>query len=414
MVSAADGAVEIFNENFFTDLNNVILVYSVKANGKKVFGGAMPLSAYNIQPQQRQSVIIADVAKALVVHSSKEVVCTFEYKLAADTQLQKAGETVANEEFVLSSYAYPDMKELTAQQDSKDSPASVRFDDRQVYAVASAAGMSVTFDKQTGYVAYIDVDGIQITQDDSQLVPDFWRAPTDNDYGASLQDKLSAWQHPGLSLKSFDIRQDGTNVVAKAEYKFRSIDATLRLDYVMTPGGNLVVTQSMNVNPSAKNKPQPLRFGMNLQVKKPFSQIEYYGKGPRENYVDRQNSESLAIWRQTVEEQYYPYIRPQESGTKSQVRWWNITNAEGKGLRFAGIQPLECQTLEYTVQDLQPTREKRQFHSGDLVARPFNDVHISARSMGIGCVNSWGAWPRPEYQMPWQDYSYTFIISPVK
>ena len=153
---------------------------------------------------------------------------------------------------------------------------------------------------------------------------------------------------------------------------------------------------------------------MNLQMKKAYSFIEYYGKGPRENYIDRQNSESLAVWRQTVAEQYYPYIRPQESGTKSQVRWWSVLNDKGTGLRFEGLQPLECQTLEYTEHDLQPTREKRQFHSGDLIAEPFNDVHISARSMGIGCVNSWGALPRREYQMLWQDYSYTFIISPVR
>ena len=418
LLSATEGTVEIYNENFFTDLNNIILTYSIKANGEQVYSGALPLSQYNIKPQARATVRVADIANAMSEHKEKELVCTFQYQLASATALQQAGELVANEEFVLTDYTYPDISGLTAQpvvdKKSKTQPEKVCFDDRQVYAVASAGGMSVTFDKNTGYIAYIDIDGTQITQDDSQLRPDFWRAPTDNDYGAGMQNRLAAWQNPGLEKTAFSIRQDGVNVVASGEYKFRHLDATLRLDYVITPAGKLVVTQSLKVNPDAQNKPQPLRFGMNMQVKKEYSQIEYYGKGPRENYIDRNNSESLAIWKQTVAEQYYPYIRPQESGTKTQVRWWAITNTAGKGLCFAGTQPLECQTLEYTKQDLQPTREKKQFHSGDLIAQPFNDVHISARSMGIGCVNSWGAWPRREYQMPWQDYTYTFVISPIK
>ena len=418
LVNAAEGSVEVYNENFFTTLNNIILVYSIKADGKKISGGALPLSSYNIQPQARTIVNIPDIANAISSRKDCELVCTIECKLANATALQQAGETVANEEFILSPYTYPDMTALTAQPvvdpKAKTQPERAQLDDRAVYAVASAAGLAVTFDKNTGYIAYIDVDGLQVTQDDSQLTPDFWRAPTDNDYGAGLQNKLAAWQHPGLEKTAFDIRQDGVNIVAAADYKFRHLDATLHLRYVLTPAGKLFVTQSLSVNPDAQQKPQPLRFGMNLQMKKAYSFIEYYGKGPRENYIDRQNSESLAVWRQTVAEQYYPYIRPQESGTKSQVRWWSVLNDKGTGLRFEGLQPLECQTLEYTEHDLQPTREKRQFHSGDLIAEPFNDVHISARSMGIGCVNSWGALPRREYQMPWQDYSYTFIISPVR
>ncbi len=418
LISTSEGTVEVYNENFFTDLNNIVLIYSIKADGKKVYGGAIQLSAFNIQPQTRAKVQILDIANALNEHKDKEIVCTFEYKLAAATALQKAGELVANEEFILTDYKFPSIQELTAQpvvdKKSKEKPVSATLDNREVYAVASAAGMSVTFDKRSGFIAYIDIDGRQITQDDSQLRPDFWRAPTDNDYGAGMQNKFAAWQHPGFELKSFKIRQDGVNVVADAEVKLRSVDAKVKLSYVMTPAGKLVVTQKLEVDPEARNTPQLLRFGMNLQVKKEFDKIEYYGKGPRENYIDRNHSESLAIWHQSVAEQYYPYIRPQESGTKTQVRWWSLRNADGFGLCIKGIEPLECQTLEYTEHDLQPTHEKRQFHSGDLIAKPFNDVHISSRSMGIGCVNSWGAFPRREYQMPWQDYSYTFVITPVK
>ena len=410
LTDKATGTLSIYNENFFTDLSNIVLNYQMKADGKTVLTGALPLSKYNIQPQQRANVVLTDLAKALQSkeYEGKELVCGLEFTLAASTALQKAGEVVANEEFVLTDYAWPQLGK------AGKSNQSVLLDDRAIFAVASAGGMKVTFDKHSGYVAYIDVNGQQVTQDDSQLVPDFWRAPTDNDYGAGMQNRLSAWQNPRLEKKSFDIKQDGQNVVATAEYDIKNLDAQLKLTYTMTPCGKLIVTQAMTVSGDKKDKPQPLRFGMNLQLKKQFDQIEYYGKGPRENYIDRQNSESLAVWKQTVAEQYYPYIRPQESGTKCGVRYWQMTNKQGIGLRFEGTDPLECQALEYTEKDLQPTREKRQFHSGDLIAEPFNDVHISARSMGVGCVNSWGAWPRREYCMEYKDYTYTYIVSPIK
>lgn len=182
----------------------------------------------------------------------------------------------------------------------------------------------------------------------------------------------------------------------------------------MTPAGKLVVTQSMTVNPDSKDKPQLMRYGMQMQMPKEFCNIEYYGKGPHENYIDRAYGQTLGIWNQTVEEQFWGYVRPQETGTKTGVRYWSITNAAGKGLKFEGTAPLECQALNYTEDDLQPSRDKKQYHSGDLVERPFTDLHIASRSMGIGCVNSWGAWPRSEYQMPYKDYTYTYVISPVR
>ena len=177
-----------------------------------------------------------------------------------------------------------------------------------------------------------------------------------------------------------------------------------------------MVRQDLNVNPNAdaKKMPQLMRFGMQMQMPKEYTQIEYYGKGPHENYIDRANSQNLGIWNQTVSEQFWGYVRPQENGTKTGVRYWNITNKAGKGLKFQGTEPLEMQALNFTEDDLQPSSNKAQWHSGDLVERPFTDLHISARSMGVGCVNSWGAWPRSEYQMPYQNYSYTYFISPIK
>ncbi len=414
-----DGKVEVYNENFFRPLDYVIFDYEVLVDGKSVAKGSENLSSA-IPPQGKTTFTIDALAKAFAnnEYEGKEILLNVNARLLNDEPLLKKGEVVAHQQFELTPYIFPSVEAVTAQpvanKKAKNAPASVTLDDRAIFAVLSANGVKVTFNKRTGYVSYIDVDGTPMMTDEAELTPDFWRAATDNDFGAGMQNRLSAWQHPRLERKSFNIQQDGANYVVTAEYNIQAVEATVKLTYTMTPAGQLVVKQDLTTNPDAKNMPQLLRYGMQMQMPKDFSQIEYYGKGPHENYIDRNNSQNLGIWKQTVAEQFWGYVRPQETGTKTQVRYWNITNKAGKGLRFEGAEPLEMQALNYTEDDLQPARNKAQWHSGDLVERPFTDLHIAARSMGVGCVNSWGAWPRQEYQMPYKDYSYTYIISPLR
>ena len=428
LVDAKAGKVEIYNENFFRPLDYAKLSYEIVVDGKKVFE-AQDASLPVIAPQKKATIEIAAIANALAneEYKGKEILVNFEFKQYEDAPLQKASTVIAHQQFELTPYIFPTVEAITAQpvadKKAKKAPASVTLDERAVYAVLSANGVKVTFDKHSGYVAYIDVDGTPMMTDDAQLVPDFWRAATDNDFGAGMQNRLAAWQHPRLERKSFNIQQDGVNYVVTAEYDIKALEASVKLTYTMTPAGQLVVKQDLIVSEEAKNRkddrgrlvmPQLLRYGMQMQMPKEFSQIEYYGKGPHENYIDRANSQNLGIWKQTVAEQFWGYVRPQENGTKTGVRYWAITNKAGKGLCFQGTEPLEMQALNFTEDDLQPSRNKAQWHSGDLVERPFTDLHIASRSMGVGCVNSWGAWPRQEYQMPYQNYTYTYIISPVR
>ena len=430
MLDAKEGKFEFYNENFFRPLDYVVFAYEIVVDGKSILkSNDMPMSSVTIAPQGKSVTEIVGVKEAFnnEEYKGKEMLLNFYFKLEKDEPLLKKGTVIAHQQFELTPYIFPTVESVTAQpavdKKAKTAPASVSLDDRAIFAVLSANGVKVTFDKNTGYVAYIDVDGVPMMTDDAQLTPDFWRAATDNDFGAGMQNRLAAWQHPRLERKSFDIKQDGVNYVVTAEYDIKALEASVKLTYTMTPAGQLVVKQDLTVSDEAKNRkddrgrltmPQLLRFGMQMQMPKEFSQIEYYGKGPHENYIDRNNSQNIGLWKQTVAEQFWGYVRPQENGTKTCVRYWNITNPAGKGLRFEGIEPLEMQALNYTEDDLQPSRNKAQWHSGDLVERPFTDLHIAARSMGVGCVNSWGAWPRPEYQMPYQNYSYTYIISPLR
>lgn len=411
------GKVEIYNENFFEPISGITLYYVIEAEGEKVAEGTVDVSELKIKPQSRKSVTISAIAKALKnkKYAGKELVCNISYKLDSDTPLMKTGEIVAHDQFVLTDYQFVNTETLAAETADK----AVEVENHSAYLVVKAKDINVTFDKGSGFIAYIDVDGKPVMKDGYELKPDFWRAATDNDYGAGMQRSLRGWMNPNLRLDSFKFEAEGSNFVVKAGYtidingKDGVAKPALNLTYTVTPVGNVIVTQEMKVGDNGNSYPQLLRYGMELEMGQAYNQIEFYGKGPQENYIDRNNFATLGVYHQAVADQYWGYIRPQESGNKTQVRWWKVTDGAGTGLLFAGTAPMECQSIPYLYEDLDPAPNKAQWHSGDLTPRPLTSVHIAQRQMGTGCVNSWGAWPRKEYQMPCQDRTFTFVISPV-
>ncbi len=420
------GTIEIYNENFFRTLKDVTLHYTIEAEGQMVEKGSMSLSQHNIAPQSRKALKMDAISRAL--HNKKllgkEVVCNLSYTTDVAFSLLKKGDELAHEQFVLTDYDWD--KNMQAANVNTE----VKLEEHVAYAVFHTDKISYTFDRATGYVAYIDQDGKPFMEDGYQLRPDFWRAATDNDHGANLQRRFKAWHNPHIQLKQFGYERQGNNYVAHATYEVREPQAQLSITYTIQPDGTMTIDQQLKMpektEQTANNENDqrrgrhagtdvtPLRYGMELQMQKQFDRIEYYGKGPQENYIDRNNFAQLGVYKQDVKDQYWPYVRPQESGNKTQVRWWRVTNSRGQGLEFRSDKPMECSALPYLTDDLSVGDEKAQHHSGDLTERPFTSVHISQRQMGVGCVNSWGAWPRKEYQMPYEDYDFQFIIRPAK
>jgi beta-galactosidase len=248
------------------------------------------------------------------------------------------------------------------------------------------------------------------------LKPNFWRAPTDNDMGAGLQRRFAEWKEPGMRLKKEGLKcvKEGNNVVVTAEYELPRLECTLLMKYILTADGQLIVNQSLKAGENKEKKPHLFRFGMQMVMPDDYANIEYYGKGPGENYIDRNNDETIALYTQKVADQYHPYVRPQESGNKTEVRYWRVLDNAGKGLEFYGTEALNATALNYLQSDLDDGWDKDQRHSGDLTPRDFTVVSIDKQQFGLGSVNSWGAWPRREYQMPYGDYEYTFVIRSVK
>ena len=414
-----EGKVEIYNENFFKTIDDLELEWFVGGaagkhhhnNGNRpegmTFGHGGKVDVNGIAPQQRKVITIdalKQVAeKVLGHHGDQEIFVIFQFKTREAQPLIDKGQVVARQQFILNPYQFPEIKAEEAKVQKEETESYVKF---------NAAGTTLTVGKWSGWIDYIDVDGEPMLVDRESVTPEFWRAPTDNDYGAWLQQKFGVWKNPQMKLK--DIEIDDNQVEAK--FEMADVKAELKMTYTLSEDGEIIVRQQLKTDKEAKVS-QMFRYGMQLQMPKKFDEVKYYGRGPIENYCDRNSSEFIGVYYNKVADEYFNYVRPQESGNHTDIRWFRVIDKDGKGLEFYSNAPMEASALHYLMSDLDdgPLKDKKVgHHSGDLIERPLTQVHIQQRQMGLGCVNSWGAWPRPEYLVPYQDYDFTFVIKPVK
>lgn len=406
------GEVEVYNENFFKSLDDVELQWTLESEGKVLANGRNALDI----PAQQKRVVKLD-GYSLPADVKGEVVLNLDFVLKKAEPMLDAGYAVAREQFVVNPYTFPTMESVLAVTSGKYDTRKVEKEEKVAWVTLSAGNTTVTFNHWNGWIDYLDVDGKPMLEEGYAITPDFWRAPTDNDYGAGTQRKLHAWKNPEMKMKSFKVVENEGKAEKGVEvvYDMPSVEATLTMTYTLTPAGELVVNEAMTVNKDAKHKPELMRYGMQLVMPKAYNMLTYYGKGPGENYIDRNNGDRLGVYDAKVADQYWGYVRPQESGNKTEVRYWQVKDENGKGLEFYSFAPMECSTLNYLASDLDDGWDKNahQSHSGDLTPRDFSVVKLAARQRGLACVNSWGAIPLEQYRMPYQDYSFTYVIRPL-
>jgi beta-galactosidase len=406
------GEVEVYNENFFKSLDDVELHWTLEAEGKVLANGRNTLDV----PAQQKRVVKLD-GYSLPADVKGEVVLNLDFVLKKAEPMLDAGYAVAREQFVVNPYEFPTMETVLAATSGKHDAGKVEKEEKSAWVTLTAGRTSVTFNHWNGWIDYLDVDGKPMLEEGYAITPDFWRAPTDNDYGAGAQRKLHAWKNPEMKMKSFKVVEDESKAEKGVEvvYEMPSVEATLTMTYTLTPVGELMVNEAMTVNKDAKHKPELMRYGMQLVMPKAYNMLTYYGKGPGENYIDRNHGDRLGVYDAKVADQYWGYVRPQESGNKTEVRYWQVKDENGKGLEFYSFAPMECSTLNYLASDLDDGWDKNahQSHSGDLTPRDFSVVKLAARQRGLACVNSWGAIPLEQYRMPYQDYNFTYVIRPL-
>ena len=411
---AENGSFNVYNENFFKNIDDLSLTATLFANGVKLTTIAIP-DTKGIAPQATKLVkseaLKSAIEKAEAEHATEEITINFAFASDGSQPLVDKGQVMARQQIVLNGYEF----------DKVDAPANtgskIEVEETNSYVKVSAERMSVTIGKKTGMIDYLDVDGEPMLKFRESMTPEFWRAPTDNDYGASLQKKMRVWKNPQMNLKSFDKSESKDSVVLTANFEMPEVKAELMLRYRINAAGEVAVTEKMTTDKEAKVA-DLFRYGMQLQMPASFSKLEYYGRGPEENYIDRHSSAFIGKYEANVKDEYYPYVRPQESGNHTDIRYFSIFNpTTGKGITFEGYAPMECSAIPYLVEDLDAGVEKEHAwgqHSGDLVEKGLVQLHIQQRQFGLGCIDSWGSSPMEKYRMHYQDRCFSFVIKAKK
>ena len=423
-LDAVNGAFNIYNENFFKNIDDLHLTATVYANGVKLSTVEIP-ETKGIAPQTTKMVksdaLKYAIAEAESEHGKEEITVNFAFASDGTEPLVEKGQVMARQQFVINEYQFDKVDTPIAATSTKisgkkgklQSTSNIEVEETNSYVKVSAKRMSVTIGKKTGLIDYLDVDGEPILKFRESMKPEFWRAPTDNDYGASLQKELKVWKNPVMNLKSFDKSEMKDSVVLTATFEMPEVKAELVLRYRINAVGEVSVTEKMTTDKAAKIA-DLFRYGMVLDLPASFSKLEYYGRGPEENYIDRHSSTFIGKYESDVKDEYYPYIRPQESGNHTDIRYFSIFNpASGKGITFEGYAPMECSAIPYSIKDLDSGDEKEHAwgqHSGDLVDKGLTQVHIQQRQYGLGCIDSWMTKPMEKYRMHYGDREFRFVI----
>ena len=406
LTDPAGGEIEIYNENFFRDLSAYRLEWELLADGHAVRTGRV--EHLDVAPQQRARLKL-DLGQT---DGGKEWLLNIRYRLKAAEGLLPAGQEVAKDQLVLRPYTAPamELRNVAGVNEPVCEPQVDETDWR--YLIVSGGEFRIEIDKHNGLLSRYAVRGTELLEEGTVLAPNFWRAPTDNDFGAGLQRRYAAWKAPEMKLSSFAWERVDGMVAVAAAFEMPGVSAKLALDYLIDNRGEIRVTQKMTADPQAKVSPM-FRFGMRMVMPAGFETVEYYGRGPIENYSDRNHVTGLGVYRQSVDEQFYSYIRPQETGTKTDIRWWKLLNAAGRGLRVVAAAPFSASALHYSIEALDDGAAKAQRHSPEVERTTSTHLCLDKVQMGLGCENSWGALPLPEYRLPYGDYEFTFILSPV-
>ncbi len=550
---APDGDAKILvrNENFFTGLENYTMECELQVNGSIIKWGEV--TNLDIPPQEQVEITIpmyyrqpietkadreyAEEAKSLRDYSGEEssyfdydkyiyyiysnnypvyelnpeddLFLNVYFKRKEDDGLMEAGSVAAYQQLLIHEGESQSIKEgFISEGDGSQSGAQTGVTVEESDSLLAVVGdeFRISFDKESGYITEYEVAGKSMLAEGSSIRPNFWRAPTDNDYGAGLQRRFAVWKEPGLTLTDLTISHDyistnrgltttrdyisaltefaisqdyvSTNtglatspdsfssdvesssaskgekqkrgssepsksskeskssatgksgkssgesrvrdvVVVRALYEMEKIPATLEMEYRISEDGETLLTQRMHPTGDGGETPPMFRFGVRMELTGDLDTLIYYGRGDFENYADRKSAGHIGLYKTSVDETFHPYLRPQETGTHSDLRLFGLkgdsyTTLEHMGVALAFISDslFSASALPYSQEQLDDGIWKQQSHPEYLQKDGKIHICIDKAQMGLGCVNSWGALPLPEYMLPFTDYEFTLLIKP--
>ena len=409
MVSAEAGQVSVYNENFFRDLSNYALAWSLEEDGVETQNGT--ISDLDVPAQQTRTFTIPyDRSKI----TGKEVFLNIDFRLKNAEPLMTAGQVVAYAQLpvVTKQACEGDCSKMLAEGHGKKKMKLAAKKDNVI--AVTTPNLTFKLNRTTGLISEYAYNGKSMLGEGGTLKPNFWRAPTDNDMGANLQKKFKVWKNPQMNLKNIDVKKDkkANTVTIVTSFDMPEVQGQMDITYlVFANTGAVKVTEEFKATEGAKVSDM-FRFGMLLQMPYTMEKSNYYGRGPVENYSDRKDCMRIAIYNDDADNQYFPYIRPQESGTKSDIRWWKQTDATGLGLQVKSCTPFYASALHFDTEELDDGDEKEQRHSFDLKKSKFTNLFLDAAHMGVGGENSWGAWPLEKYRVHYGNKTFNFVLIP--
>lgn len=409
MVNAETGEVSVHNENFFRDLSNYALAWSLEEDGVETQNGT--IADLDVPAQQTKNFTIPyDKSKI----KGKEVFLNIDFRLKEAEPLLTAGQVMAYAQLpvVTKQACCGDCSKMLAQGHGKKK-MKLAAKKNNVVAVTTP-NLTFKIDRSTGLISEYAYNGKSLLGEGGTLKPNFWRAPTDNDMGAGLQKKFKAWKNPQMNLKNIDVKKDKktNSVTILTSFDMPEVQGQMDITYVVFANtGAVKVTEDFKATEGAKVSDM-FRFGMLMQMPYTMEKSNYYGRGPIENYSDRKDCMRIGVYTDDADNQYFPYIRPQESGTKSDIRWWKQTDATGLGLQVKSCTPFYASAIHFDTEELDDGDEKEQRHSFDLKKSKFTNLFLDSAHMGVGGENSWGAWPLEKYRVHYGNKTFTFTLIP--
>lgn len=392
-----NNSISIRNGYFFKPLENVMLRWVLQENGVEKETGV--INSIALQPQQETAM---SIPVKTAMKADKEYQLNIYYSLKTEEPFLPKGYEIAAEQFSLNT--------LPATTYSPSVNSKLKVEQSETSCTLSGKDFTASFDLQKGMLTSYKKKGEEMIQQGP--TPAFWRAPTDNDIGAGFNRNLRMWRNAyndGKELKATVTKiNDGQYQISFIKGLVNG-DASHHQVFTISGDGSLKVENQFS---AIKGKhPLLLRAGNDLVIHKSLNNINWYGRGPGENYWDRKTNTFIGNYKQTVDEQYYPYARPQESGNHTEVRWVSFSNSKGRKIQFGFADSLlSFSALPYSLDDLDPEMEKKQYHSGELNKRNETYLHIDLNQTGLQGMDSWGAWPLEKYRIPFKNYQYSYWI----
>lgn len=406
------GEVEVYNEHFFRDLSAYRLEWSLTADGKRALSGVV--EALEVAPQERKSVKLGYDAVDVAALKG-EVLLTVRFVLKSLEPLLEPGHEVAFNQFTLREWnAASAYAEATATVEGE--PLRICRDSRTVYG----ADFSLTFAGQ-GWLEDYTLRGRKMIAE--PLKPMFYRAMTENDYGVRGRQSTAHYYHSHVTLRNpetkmsmFLMEQKDENVEVYTEYSHRYIGAKSVIVYTIAPDGSVAVKQSFYPNKKHKaNLITMLRFGVALAMPDTYNNIEFYGAGPHESYCDRKSGNKVGVYSQSVDEQFCTtYVRPQESGSHCDLRWWRVKDSSGHGLEVRSNILFAASAIPYPMSQIDILSDDYRKHPTLLEKTGKTYVNIDMAQAGLVCEDSWGAVQLPQYRIPYDKYTFEFVLKPLR